>query len=243
MSKNNAAVVPIESRNGKIRSQDIKVVAEGITKNHTKAINAFKEQKNLILTGCPGTGKTFITLNLALKEALESSTIDQVLIVRSIVPLRDIGFLPGDKKEKCEDYESPYRNICAETFDANIMVYNKLKEQGVIDFQPTSFNQGITLHRTLIIVDEAQNLNYVELFNIMTRLGDESRIFFCGDYKKQDLLANSKKESSGFEHLINIINSKEKLKKRFERVDFTKDDCVRSDLVKDFIEADFDYLG
>ncbi len=242
MSKNNAAVVPIESRNGKIKIQDVKLVAESITKNHHKAIKAFKEGKNLILTGCPGTGKTFISLNMAIQEALESSTIDQVLVVRSIVPLRDIGFLPGDKKEKCEDYEAPYRNICAETFNSNHLVYDKLKEQGLIDFQPTSFNQGITLHRTLVIVDEAQNLNYTELFNIITRLGDYSRIFFSGDYKKQDLLSSSKKETSGFEKLIKVINSHEKLSKRFERVDMQKDDCVRSELVKEFIEADFDYF-
>jgi predicted ribonuclease YlaK len=241
MSKNTAPTLVMESQKSKIKIEDVKVQAKGIKENHQKAIDAFKNEKNLILIGCPGTGKTFIPLNLAIQEALTAPEIDQVLIVRSIVPLRDIGFLPGNKLEKCEDYEVTYRNICSETFNSNHLMYAKLKEQGVIDFQPTSFNQGITLHRTLIIVDESQNLNYTELYNIMTRLGDYSKIYFAGDYVKQDVVSN-KKEKSGLEHFINVVKSNEVLSEKFEIIEMTPDDVLRNDIVKEFIIADFNYI-
>jgi predicted ribonuclease YlaK len=238
---NSNKLVSIEERSGNIKHVDIKVSARPITENHKKAIDGFLNGKNLILEGCPGTGKTFISLNMSIQKILEGSEYERVMIVRSIVPVRDIGFLKGSEEEKCAAYESPYLNICTETFDSSAVVYEKLKKQGVIEFQPTSFNQGITLHRTLIVVDEAQNMNYAELFNIFTRMGNHSRIFFCGDYKKQNMLNKNRRDESGFERLINVINSHEKLKNQFVHVEMTKDDIVRDEIVKDFIEADFEY--
>ena len=224
---NSNKLVSIEERSGNIKFQDIRMMAQGITDNHKKTIEGFKRGKNLILDGCPGTGKTFMSLNLSLQKVLEGSEYDNIMIVRSIVPVRDIGFLKGSEEEKCAVYEAPYLNICTETFDSGAVVYEKLKKQGIINFQPTSFNQGITLHRTLIIVDEAQNMNYSELFNIFTRMGDHSRIFFCGDYKKQNMLNKNKRDESGFEKLISVINSFDKLKDQFVHVEMTKDDILK----------------
>lgn len=240
----NNKTVKIESRNPntKLRASDIVFKAEPIKKNHLKAINGFKEGKNLILNGCAGTGKTFIALNLSLQSILSSKEYEKVVIVRSIVPVRDIGFLKGDKEEKCSEYEKPYINICAETFGSSGFVYERLKEQGLLEFHSTSFNQGITLHRSLVIVDEAQNMNYLELYNIITRLGEGSRIFISGDFTKQNMLNKNNKDVSGFEKFINVIKFSKKLSNQFCFVDMGVEDIVRSELVKDFIEADFNYV-
>lgn len=236
-------LVPMESRNEnkKIKIQDIKLKAKGITKNHNRLIESFLKNKNLIITGCAGTGKTFMSLNLSLQQILDTSVYDQVMIVRSIVPVRDIGFMKGNKNEKCEEYEAPYINICCETFDCSKIIYERLKKKEYLDFQPTSFNQGITFKNKIVIVDESQNLNYNELFNIITRIGQDSKIIFTGDYKKQDMLNKKSNDKSGFRQFIEVIKSSDDLMEEFDIIDMKEEDIVRSDLVKKFIIADHNF--
>jgi predicted ribonuclease YlaK len=233
-------LVPMESRseNVKVKLNDIKFKAKSITKNHERIIQSFSQDKNLIISGCAGTGKTFMSLNLSLQNVLDYNEYETIMIIRSIVPIRDIGFMKGNKEEKCEEYEKPYINICTETFDCNGMIYNRLKKQNYIDFQPTSFNQGVTFKNTIIIVDEAQNLNYTELFNIMTRIGKNSKIIFAGDYRKQDMLNKKSNDKSGFKNFISVIESSDNLMNKFDIIDMNEEDIVRSELVKDFIIAD-----
>ena len=204
-----------------------------ITQNQDKTYKAYKEGKHLVLHGLAGTGKTFISLYLALEEILNKSTlVNDIFIVRSIVSTRDIGFLPGDEQEKVSIYEAPYRSICSELFNV-VDAYDSLKYQSNIKFMSTSFIRGITLNNSVIIVDECQNLNFHELDSIITRIGKHSRIIFCGDYSQTDLSReNDKKGILKFMGVLSKISE-------FETVEFMVDDIVRSDFLKSYIVAKY----
>ena len=204
-----------------------------ITQNQDKTYKAYKEGKHLVLHGLAGTGKTFISLYLALEEILNKSTqTTDIFIVRSIVSTRDIGFLPGDEQEKVSIYEAPYRSICSELFNV-VDAYDSLKHQSNIKFMSTSFIRGITLNNSVVIVDECQNLNFHELDSIITRIGKNSRIIFCGDYSQTDLSReNDKKGILKFMEVLSKISE-------FETVEFMVDDIVRSDFLKSYIVAKY----
>ena len=194
----------------------------------------YKDDKHLLLHGIAGTGKTFLSLYLALEEVLDPSTVyDDVFIVRSVVSTRDIGFLPGDEQEKVSIYEAPYRSICRELFGIKDS-YDALKQQGNIKFMSTSFIRGITINNAVIIVDECQNLNFHELDSIITRVGRNSKIMFCGDYTQTDLTRENDKR--GIFNFMNILSSLEE----FSTVEFGVDDIVRSDFLKSYIIAKYE---
>ena len=204
-----------------------------ITQNQDKTYKAYKEGKHLVLHGLAGTGKTFISLYLALEEILNKSTlVNDIFIVRSIVSTRDIGFLPGDEQEKVSIYEAPYRSICSELFNV-VDAYDSLKHQGNIKFMSTSFIRGITLNNSVIIVDECQNLNFHELDSIITRIGKHSRIIFCGDYSQTDLSRENDKKG-----ILKFMGVRSKISE-FETVEFMVDDIVRSDFLKSYIVAKY----
>ena len=209
----------------------IKIVP--ITNAQKETVKAYEEHKNLFLYGSAGTGKTFITLYLALKEALENKK--QVYIVRSLVPTRDVGFLPGTIEEKSELYQSPYKNMVKYMFkqqsDSEFSsLYNRLVDQETIQFLSTSFLRGITLDNSIIIVDESQNLTFWELNSIITRVGQDSKIIFAGDIDQTDL-KNS--ESEGFSILHSILN----LMEEFKCIEFGLNDIVRSGFIKSYLIA------
>ena len=160
---------------------------EPITENQKILFNSYNESKNIIAYGAAGTGKTFVTLFNALKDVLDENTpYEKIYIVRSLVATREIGFLPGDHEDKSDIYQVPYKHMVKYMFqmssDADFeMLYGNLKAQDTIKFWSTSFLRGTTLDRSIIIVDEFQNLNFHELDSIMTRVGEDSKIFFCGD--------------------------------------------------------------
>ena len=165
-----------------------------LTQNQQKLFDAYGENKHLVAYGCAGTGKTFITLYNALKDVLDPSTpYEKVYIVRSLVATREIGFLPGDHEDKSSLYQIPYKHMVKYMFEMRTeadfhMLYGNLKTQGTIDFWSTSFIRGTTFDKAIIIVDEFQNLNYHELDSIMTRVGEDTKIMFCGDATQTDLL-------------------------------------------------------
>lgn len=230
---------PVEWANKKsLPESAIILKAKGQTPNHNSLIQAILADKPTITTGCAGTGKTFTTFNLGL-QALARNEYRKIVLFRNTISVRDDGFLPGTEKEKNAPYEEPYKLIVQETFNKNNPEdYYELIKKNLFEFKSTRFNQGITLHDAFIIVDEAQNLNYDELYNIFTRLGQGCTIHFCGDYKKQIFL---KKEQSGFEKFINVIKSSERLNEFFHFTEMTPDDIMRSDMVRDFIIADHEY--
>lgn len=200
-----------------------------LTPNQDKTFTAYHQGYNLILHGYAGTGKSYISLYLALKEVLSGSALyDKIVIIRSVVPSRDIGFLPGSIKDKIKVYEEPYKEICDNLFGRGDG-YDILKMKGLIEFTTTSFLRGTTFNNAIVIVDELQNMTFPELDTVMTRMGDPSKVIFCGDFRQTDLTRES--EKSGIQHFLNIT----KRMSRFEYVEFEKSDIVRSGLVKDYI--------
>lgn len=206
-----------------------------LTDAQADAFHSFFQEKNLLLHGVAGTGKTYISLYLALRDVLNPMTnYDKVVILRSIVASRDIGFLPGTLQEKTAVYEDPYKMICRNLY-GKPDAYEILKENGFIEFYTTSFLRGITLDRTIVIIDEMQNLSYQELSTVITRMGENSRVIFCGDYQQSDL--EREREKQGIIHFMKILKSMNE----FDFIEFNYHDIVRSDLVKKFIIAESEY--
>ena len=211
------------------------VTVNAVTDNQKRAFQEYKNGKNLFLYGAAGTGKTFVTLYLALQEVLRNETkYDCVYLVRSAVPTREIGFLPGDEEDKTALFQVPYQNMVQFMFEqasdsAFSMLYDRLKVQGSVMFLTTSFLRGITLDNAIIIVDECQNLNFHELDTIMTRVGQDSKIIFSGDYFQTDLQKNGEKEGLG--SFMAILEAMEE----FSTVEFTIGDIVRSGLVRSYL--------
>lgn len=199
-----------------------------LTTNQDTAFVSWNDGDNLVLTGSAGTGKTFIALYLALEEVLEAQFYEKLVIVRSMVPTRDMGFLPGTKEEKEEAFTSPYKNICHELF-GDKSSYNKMLNSGQISFDSTSFIRGTTYDNSVIVVDEMQNLNFHELDSVITRVGKNSKIIFCGDYKQSDFKFDD--EKNGIMKFLQIV---EQLR-NFTIVNFGWEDIVRSDFVRDYI--------
>ena len=208
-----------------------------LTDHQQEVFDCYAEGKHLILHGAAGTGKTFISLYLALQQVLDpQSPYDKVYMVRSLVPTREIGFLPGDHEDKSNLYQIPYKNMVRFMFempDDNSFenLYANLRTQETISFWSTSFLRGTTLDNCVIIVDEFSNLNFHELDSIITRVGQDSRIIFSGDYAQSDLV--KKHEKSGVLDFLKIAQAMES----FCCVEFGIDDIVRSGLVKEYLIA------
>ena len=210
---------------------------EPLTANQQILFNAYAENKNLVAYGAAGTGKTFITLYNALKDVLDPETpYEKIYIVRSLVATREIGFLPGDHEDKSTLYQIPYKAMVKYMFEMPTeadfqMLYGNLKAQDTIDFWSTSFIRGTTFDKTIVIVDEFQNLNYHELDSIMTRVGEQSKIMFCGDATQSDLVKQN--ERNGIMDFMRVL----RLMPSVDIIEFGVEDIVRSGLVKEYILA------
>jgi len=205
-----------------------------LTENQSIAFDQWDAGKHLMLHGIAGTGKTFIGLFLALEEVMEQKQYNQVVIVRSVVPSRDIGFLPGSAKEKAKVYEEPYVEICADLFGRGD-AYDVLKNKMLVDFVTTSHLRGMTFRNSIVVVDEWQNMSFQELDTIITRMGSDCKLIFAGDIRQTDLQKD--KEKSGlltFKEIVGRIGS-------FAFIEFGVDDIVRSELVKQYIIAKLEY--
>lgn len=204
-------------------------VYKPITVNQNKAFEAWDEGYNLVLSGSAGTGKTFLALYFAFKELFDNSDkYHKVMILRSLVPTRDSGHLPGTKAEKEEPYTIPYKNICDELFGYK-GAYNKLVTTKRLEFETTSYIRGATFDNTLIIVDEMQNLNFHELDSVITRTGKDCRIIFAGDRRQTDFKYADEKDG-----VLNFITIIEQMR-FFKIINFEWADIVRSDFVRDYI--------
>ena len=200
-----------------------------ITTNQETVFERWEEGDNLVLSGSAGTGKTFLGLYLGLEATLDPEQFyERLIVIRSMVPVREMGFLPGSAEEKKEVYTVPYKNICSELF-GDKAAYNKMINTGQIIFESTSFIRGATFDDAVIVVDEMQNLSFHELDSVITRVGNNCRIIFCGDYRQSDFKNSSEKDG-----LIKFLAIVEQLK-NFSTVEFGWDDIVRSDFVRDYI--------
>lgn len=205
------------------------------TSNQKEVFKSWSNNDHILLKGSAGTGKTFLAMYLALREVLDKETsYDKVIIVRSTLPVRDQGFLPGTEEEKSAVYELPYNSICNELFKFS-KSYSNLKASGYVEFMSTSYIRGITLSNAIVIVDESQNLNDDELSSIITRCGQDTRFIFAGDTKQSDAKGMIDRTSlERFERIIGHVRS-------FDTITFTVDDVVRSGLVKEWIIASEEY--
>lgn len=206
--------------------KDLKYVTP-MTDNQSKAVMIYNSNNNIVLHGCAGTGKTFLSMFLGLRDVLDENTdYKRLVIVRSAVASRDIGFLPGTEEEKMAVYEAPYQSICNSLFTYK-RSYENLKKSGYVDFENTSYQRGVTFDNAIILVDECQNLTDEEFNTILTRLGHNSKILICGDTRQKDL------RNSGLEKNLKIFNTM----KSMSVVEFGTEDIVRSDFVKEYIIA------
>ena len=210
---------------------------EPLTDNQKVLFDAYDAGKNVVAYGAAGTGKTFITLYNALCDVLDPTTpYEKIYLVRSLVATREIGFLPGDHEDKSSLYQIPYKNMVKYMFELPTeadfeMLYGNLKTQGTISFWSTSFIRGTTLDNAIVIVDEFQNLNYHELDSIITRVGENTKIMFCGDATQSDLLKQN--ERNGIVDFMRIL----RLMPSVDMVEFGVEDIVRSGLCKEYLIA------
>ena len=244
MTRKNASKSPVpfgvsnrQMKRKKPLNLDIMRELEPLTDNQRKMYESYKQNQHIVAYGCAGTGKTFITLYNALRDVLdEKSPYEKIYIVRSLVATREIGFLPGDHEDKSSLYQIPYKNMVKYMFELPTeadfeMLYGNLKTQGTISFWSTSFIRGTTLDNSIIIVDEFQNLNFHELDSIITRVGENSKIMFCGDATQSDLVkTNEKNGIIDFMKVLRVMPS-------IDIIEFGVADIVRSGFVKEYIVA------
>ena len=198
-----------------------------LTPNQKRAFNSYNEDKNLFLHGIAGTGKTFISSYLAIKD-IEKDFYDKLIFYRSAVPSRDMGFMPGNIKEKTRLYEAPYYAIFQKLY-GRTDAYDILKQKELVEFESTSYVRGITIEDAVVIVDEVQNLSPQELNSLITRIGENCRVIFCGDIRQTDL--TKRHDPTGLVDFYKIVQHMS----CFDVVEFTADDIIRSNLVKEYI--------
>lgn len=201
-----------------------------MTDTQEDILASYKEGYQLFLHGTAGTGKTYCAMSLALNSVLNAKVHNKIVVIRSAVPSRDMGFAPGSIEEKSKLYEGPYSQICNTIFKRGDG-YDIIKNKGILEFIPTSYIRGKTFQNCFIIVDEIQNMSFEELNTIITRVGKNCRIVMCGDTEQTDLV--KKHDPSGLPEFMKIIKNMAS----FEVLDFTINDIVRSGLVKEYIEA------
>ena len=236
-SKKQPTMVGLSTRQMKRRpiGSDHLIDIKPLTPSQEKVFDAWQNNKHLFLFGAAGTGKSFITMYLALRDILNEATpYKKLYIVRSLVPTREIGFLPGDHEDKANLYQIPYKNMVRFMFEmpddpSFEMLYGNLKAQDTVSFWSTSFIRGTTIDNAIVLVDESENLNFHELDSIITRLGVNSKIIFAGDAAQTDL--QKAHEKTGIMDFKKIIDDMDE----FESIEFGIDDIVRSGLVKSYL--------
>lgn len=211
-----------------IRMEQLRTI-EPVTQRQQEAFEAYKSGNNLALVGTAGTGKTFLAMYFALVEILDKGTpYESLHIIRSAVPTREVGFLPGTIEEKLQAFTGPYRAVAADLFEDD-RAYEKLVHNKYIEFESTSYIRGITFDDTIVLVDEMQNLNFHELDSVITRIGNNCKVIFCGDGRQSDFKTD--RDKKGISTFLEILEQM----KHFETINFCWEDIVRSGLVRDYI--------
>jgi predicted ribonuclease YlaK len=216
---------------------DLLLDIEPLTDNQSKLFDSYDEGKNIVAYGAAGTGKTFIVLYNALRDVLdEKKPYEKIYIIRSLVQTREIGFLPGGHEDKSALFEIPYKNMVKYMFQLPSeedfeMLYGNLKTQGTISFWSSSFLRGTTFDNCILIVDEFQNMNGHEQDSIITRVGENCKIMFCGDASQSDLVRQN--ERNGIHDFIKILQ----IMPSFDFIEFGIEDVCRSGLVKEYLIA------
>ena len=202
-----------------------------ITENQKWLFESYKDGLNIAAIGSAGTGKTYVSLYLALEEVMKKDLYDKIIIVRSAVQSREQGFMPGSLNQKMEYYETPYIDIVNDLFGRGD-AYSIMKQKKMIEFMSTSFVRGLTFDNAIIILDEVQNCNFGEIDTVMTRVGESSKIILCGDVKQDDLTnTRNRADNSGLRDFLKVVSKMD----CFDTIEFNTEDIVRSGLVKEYI--------
>ena len=217
-----------EEKQIKNKTTDLRKI-EPLTENQRRAFAEYEREQHIILNGAPGTGKTFIAIYLALRDVLLKKYL-KLIIVRSAVASRSIGYLPGTIEEKTDVYKAPYVSICNELFGYS-GAFDMLVKKGIIEFTTTSFLRGLTFDYSIVLADELQNFSFAEIDTLVTRTGKESRLIFSGDYEQRDL--RTKNDQSGLNEFLDIAETMDEI----SIIDFGIEDIVRSGFVKNYIIA------
>lgn len=220
-------------RNGTLNSKFSMRPIKPITSTQEEMFYNYQAGYNIAAIGTAGTGKTMCALYLALQDALQSEDYDQVVIVRSAVQTREQGFMPGSQAQKEAVYSAPYVDITCDLFGRGD-AWDIMRQKHQVKFMTSSFVRGLTFDNSIIVVDECQSMTYHELDSIITRVGESSRIIFCGDTRQDDLAGSrNRNDVSGLAKFLKVL---EKIPS-FKVVNFGVEDIVRSGLVKEYIIA------
>jgi len=231
VNNDNLARIEHHNNNKSLSKHDLKNI-KPLTPAQEQMMKSYFSGSSILATGSAGSGKTLLALYLALNDMLDKNQpAKKINIVRSVVATREVGYLPGALEEKLEIYETPYRDLFSFLFDMPTS-YDKFKDFGKVDFMSTSFLRGQTWDDTIVVVDEAQNLNFHETNTVMTRIGHNSKIIIVGDSNQTDLY-RSKNDTSYISQLSNVLQNN----KFFDTINFTKHDIVRSEFVKSWISC------
>lgn len=208
------------------------IKVEALTDTQDIVFDQFNKGQHLNLHGYAGTGKTFLALYLALK-AVERGEYKKVVIFRSPISAVKIGFLPGNEKEKMAIYASPYISICNQLYGRGD-AWQILEQHGTIEFNSTAFERGNTYDDCIIIYDEIQNGTMHEIDTILGRVGEETRVILCGDWRQTDLKFDDEKQ--GMHQFLQRIKKMESV----SHVEFMIEDIVRSGFCKEWILTAYD---
>ena len=231
VNKNNFSIDGVQTNKQQNTSLSIDKTIKPITATQERAFDMWTQNSNIMLHGVAGTGKTFLALYFALRDVFDlNKSYHKVYIVRSVVPTRDMGHLPGSQSEKEQVYETPYIPVCNDIFGRDD-AYSILKQKRIVEFKSTSFLRGSTFDNAIIVVDEAQNMSDAELHTVMTRVGRNCKIIIAGDTRQDDLTSKRYKEESGLTSFMKILSRM----KEFGSIEFQIEDIVRSTLVKSYI--------
>lgn len=201
-----------------------------LTDNQTKTFEEYEKGNHLILSGSAGSGKSFLAMYLGMKDLMQfNSYYNKLIIIRSAVPTRDLGFVPGTLEEKSKIYQEPYMNIVNELVGRGD-AWHFMTNKEIIEFQTTSFLRGLTFKDCIIIFDEFQSATFHEIDTVLTRVGENCRFILCGDFNQNDL--SLKKEKSGFQNAITILKNIENV----SEISFNINDVVRSGFVRKYLE-------
>ncbi len=203
--------------------------------NQKLVVESIKNNEITIVSGLPGTGKTYLACAEALKLIKTKPKYKKILLVKSVIQLpgEELGFLPGDLKDKLD----PYMISFIDNFEKIIgeSLTNKLRELGLIQIQPLAFVRGRSIDNTIIVVDEAQNISIQNMRTLMTRIGDNSKMVILGDVKQKDI---KNPKNSSLEVVID----------KFEGIDGfgcvslrNPDDVVRNPVIKIIEKVLFEY--
>ena len=214
----------------KWNTHDLKNI-KPLTPTQDEMFHAWFQGDNICAHGSAGTGKTFLALYLALLEILDTRAQSKIILIRSAVPTREIGHLPGTLEEKTALYELPYHDICWELVGRR-STYQDMKDAGLIEFMTTSFIRGLTWDNAIVIVDEGENMTFHEINSVMTRLGENSRVIFTGDIIQTDL-DGRRNGTCGMKQFLDVIENM----REFSSIKFSVGDIVRSEFVKAWITA------